>query len=297
MTSSAIERRRALGAFLRAQRARLSPAALGIHGGQRRRTPGLRREEIAQLAALSTTWYTWIEQGRGISVSPAALARLASALRLAAAERTYLFDLAGKRDPIGGSAKEAVEPPAALRAAVQVITSPAYVLDRNWNAVAWNSASARLFLGWLDRSGKSVPQRNLLRFIFLQPAARRLIRSWEDRARRIVAEFRAESASFPEDSSMLALVEELRHESETFARLWKEHAVMGREGGRRDFNHPRHGLVSYEQVAFTLAGRPDFKLVMLTSPSPAMGRKRIHRAALGQPVRALRPRRRSHAPG
>jgi transcriptional regulator with XRE-family HTH domain len=271
MVSSTTERRRALGAFLRAHRVRLSPAALGVQGVQRRRTPGLRREEIAQLAALSTTWYTWIEQGREVSVSPAALARLAGALGLTAAERSYVFDLAGKRDPDGRLATEPVEPPAALKSAVRAIREPAYILDRSWNAVGWNASAAHLFRGWLDRFGEGVPQRNLLRFIFLAPAARRLIRSWEERARRVVAEFRAECGSFPEDPAMTALVAELRGESKAFARLWSEQAVTGREGGRRDFNHPRHGRVSYEQISFSLAGRTEFKLVMLTRPSRTAG--------------------------
>src|SRR5262249_34965037 len=127
------ERRRALGAFLQAHRARLAPASLGLPPAGRRRTPGLRREGVAQIAGLSATWYTWLEQGRDVSASPAALARLARTLQLSAAERSYLFDLAGKRDPAGPAAPAASEAPAALEAAVSAIGAPAYVLDRQWN--------------------------------------------------------------------------------------------------------------------------------------------------------------------
>ena len=113
-TPATLDRRHALGAFLMARRARRGPAALGLPEGGRRRTPGLRREEVAQLAGLSVTWYTWIEQGRDVSVSPAALARLARTLQLSPAERTYLFDLAGKRDPAARAPAPASEVPAAL---------------------------------------------------------------------------------------------------------------------------------------------------------------------------------------
>lgn len=280
ISGPSLERRRALGAFLQAHRARLTPGPLGLPPAGRRRTPGLRREEVAQLAGLSVTWYTWIEQGRDVSASPAALARLARTLQLAAAERGYLFDLAGKRDP-DGPAAVASEVPAALDAVVQAVVAPAYVLDRQWNAVAWNAPASRLFLGWLDSAGAKPGRRNLLRFIFLEPAARRLIRGWEERARRVLAEFRAECGAFPEDRGMQSLAEALRGQSPVFARLWQEHAVLGREGGLRQFNHPKDGSLVYEQIAFALAGRPEFTLVVL------LGR----RAPGGRPSPLKRPGR------
>src|SRR6185312_3226508 len=127
-----------LGEFLRSHRARLTPGELGLEPGMRRRTPGLRREEVAQLAGVSATWYTWIEQGRDVSVSPAALARLARVMRLTAAERAYLFELAGKRDPDAPPEPALGEQPEGLAAIVQTIATPAYVLDRTWTALTWN---------------------------------------------------------------------------------------------------------------------------------------------------------------
>ena len=121
--------------------------------GGRRRTPGLRREEVAQLCGLSVTWYTWLEQGREISLSPTALARLAAALRLDRAQRAYLFELAGKRDPEDGVV-EVDELPAPVRACIKAIRTPAYVLDRTWTACAWNIGAERLFVGWLTPSGE-----------------------------------------------------------------------------------------------------------------------------------------------
>ena len=168
----------------------------------RRRTPGLRREEIAQLAGLSTTWYTWIEQGREVSVSPAALARLAKTLQLSPAERIYLFDLAGKRDPAARPAETPSEAPAALGAAVRSIAGPAYVLDRGWNALRLERACQPPLRRLARPAKEKARDRNLLRFIFLEPAARRLIRGCEERARRVLAEFRAECGAFPEDPGM-----------------------------------------------------------------------------------------------
>jgi len=259
MVSKAEQQRRRLGAFLRASRERLTPSDAGFHGGPaRRRTPGLRREEVAQLAGLSSTWYTWLEQGRGISVSPQGLANIADALHLTAAERAYLFELARKRDP-DISAQE--EPPAGARplaAALRSITAPAYLLDRNWAACGSNAAARRLFSQWLG--GR---ESNLLRYVFLDPTAREFICDWENRARRLVAEFRADTAARTDDEEIAALIEELRKASPQFAEFWKDQRVLARDGGTRDFNHPKDGLSRYEQITFVPTGRTGYKLVML----------------------------------
>jgi transcriptional regulator with XRE-family HTH domain len=251
--------RRALGDFLRSHRARVAPAVRG-----RRRTPGLRREEVAESAGISATWYTWLEQGRDVSVSAAALDRLARALQLSAAERTYLFDVAGKRDPAQPSHETMAAPPD-LTSAVQAIATPAYVLDRMWNAAAWNAPAAHLFMGWLDAANSD---RNLLRYIFSNDAARHLIGNWEDRARRVLAEFRVDYARDMDDSAMQALIDDLRRASRVFAEAWNEHAVLSREGGERVFHHPRDGTLTFRQATFTFTPRPDFKLVILT-PAPS----------------------------
>lgn len=260
MTLASEAQRRALGQFLRAQRARLTPAALGLPAGARRRTPGLRREELAQLCGMSPTWYSWIEQGREVSASPATLARLAATLQLSPAERAYLFELAGKRDPSEPAPAESMDAPPPILEAVAAIACPAYALDGGWNARAWNPAAARLFPGWLDAASR---ERNLLRYIFLVPEARALICDFEERARSVLAEFRAECGRRLEEPALAALVEELRAGSALFARAWDEHAVVGREGGERRFAHPEDGLLRYRQIAFNLANRPEFKLVML----------------------------------
>jgi transcriptional regulator with XRE-family HTH domain len=250
--------RRELGDFVRSLRERLTPQDAGLPAGRRRRTPGLRREEAALLAGLSVTWYTWLEQGREISLSPQALARLAAALRLGRAERVYLFELASKRDPKQPH-RESTSAPAAALAAVDLITTPAYILDRAWTALRWNASARHLFSGWLDGEA----DRNLLRFIFLEPAARSFIHDYETRAKRVVAEFRADVSSYLTDPEISDLVDGLNRQSELFARYWRDHAVLGREGGERTFHHPVDGFLRYEQVTFALVGHPDLKLTIL----------------------------------
>jgi transcriptional regulator with XRE-family HTH domain len=256
--STPLKQRRELADFVRTQREKLSPQAVGLPAGARRRTPGLRREEVAQLSGLSVTWCTWLEQGREISVSAVALARLASALRLGRAERAYLFELAAKRDPELSESQTEVIPLGAL-ACVDLIDAPAYVLDRTWTARRWNARAKDLFVGWLDGTG----DRSLLRYIFLEPAARSLIHDYANRARRVVAEFRADASAHLNDPAIHRLVGDLSEASEAFKRYWHERVVLGREGGERTFNHPVNGFLRYEQVTFTLAGHPDLKLTIL----------------------------------
>jgi transcriptional regulator with XRE-family HTH domain len=258
---------RALGEFIRAHRERLSPLAVGLPPGPRRRTPGLRREEVAQLCGVSPTWYTWIEQGRQVSASADALARIAVALQLSRAERGYLFELAGERDP-AEPAPAAADAPATLIASVQLVNAPAYVLDRQWNALAWNAPAADLFVGWLDGAPGEARERNLLRFTFVEPAARALIVDWETRARRLAAEFRADSIRHLNDAPTRNLIDALMAESDAFARFWASQDVGEREGGAREFDHPRHGRVVYDQITFKPAHREDLKLVVLVRASP-----------------------------
>lgn len=277
-------KRRELGDFLRTHRERLTPTSLGLPAGGRRRTPGLRREEVAQSCGMSATWYTWLEQGRDASASASALSTLARTLQLTPAERAYLFELAGKRDPSlpAPPDDDGMDVAASLGRAVTAVDGPAYILDSLWNARAWNKQAARLFVGWLDGGS----DRNLLRYVFMSPTARKVIPDWQARARRVLAEFRADSSRHLEDAALQALVEDLRGRSAFFAKCWSEHAVVDREGGERTFDHPRQGRLFYEQVAFAVANRPDFKLVMLVKQA---ARKDPSRASPGRrPAKAYR---------
>lgn len=255
--------RKELGEFLQAARSRLTPEAFGFAAGSRRRTQGLRREEVAQLAGISPTWYTWIEQGRPVNVSAETIERLAQSLRLTRSERAYLFELAGRRDP-AGAAPEGDAAPELLADIVGDIAIPAYVLGRTWDVLAWNKPAAALFTGWLGkRAREHEPPRNLLRFVFLDPAARRFIVDWETRASRIVAEFRADCRTRLNEPVLARLIDELKQGSPEFARFWKRHHVMERQGGRRDFNHPKRGLIAYQQVTLHPVDQEYIKLVLL----------------------------------
>ena len=252
------QRRQRLGAFLKAHRIRLVPQEVGLSATGRRRTPGLRREEVAQLAGISATWYVRIEQGREVAASAATLDRIARALRLAAAERAHLFTLADRHDPAAGTAGGGEDRLASLSASVQAMTAPAYILDRRWNMRGWNAQAKHLFGAWLAHASP-----NLLRFVFLDGSARRFIVGWEDRARRLVAECRAELARQHDDPETLALIAELRSGSPDFAIWWDEQNVLDPEGGERRFLHPKDGPLAYEQVNFLPAAAPGFRVVLL----------------------------------
>ena len=248
-----------LGAFVRTMRQRAaSPPS--DHPG-RRRTSGLRREELAAAAGISVTWLTWIEQGRTLSASAMTLARLARALHLSRAERAHLFTLAAQRDPepvVSGR----TDVPDALLACLRGISGPAYLLDALCEARGWNAAAEALLTGWLDRPD-AAGGHNLLRFLFQNPAARMLLADWPERSRRVVAEFRAEAAQLRADAAMRGLVDELSAASPAFRAAWAAQGVVEREGGARLFRHPVRGTVLLEQVVFAASGWPGLKLVML----------------------------------
>jgi transcriptional regulator with XRE-family HTH domain len=260
--SSLSARTQSLGDFLRAHRERLSPEDSGIPSGSRRRTPGLRREEVAQLCGVSSTWYTWIEQGRPVSASPEAMAQIAVALRLSRAERAYLFELSNLHDPDAGTSSQ-TEIPTSLSSLLRTLKMPAYVLDRQWNAVAWNRAAEQLFVDWLTKNG----DRNLLRYIFLSPTSRRLVVDWEMRVRRVVAEFRADSGRYLHDQPTRALIADLSTHSNHFRKFWNSQDVYEREGGPRQFQHPQKGLLRFDQITMKLSANEDLKLVVLTPDS------------------------------
>lgn len=249
-----------LGEFIRAHRDRVTPEQVGLPGGFRRRAKGLRREELAALADISPTWLTWIEQGRAPSVSAAVLARIADALVLTRAERDYLFRLAAQHDPSAAQPRAPDDAADLLAAALRAVRGPAYVLDHAWDAVAWNAPAARLFIGWLDRGATD---RNLLRFMFTSPMARRLVHDWPERAARLVAEFRADSGASLELPMTRRAVQLLRLQSPEFDALWRKQGVLEREGGERRFNHPTLGRVVHRQLTLRVAAAAQLKLVML----------------------------------
>ena len=251
-----------LGEFIRRHREKITPQQAGLSVQGRRRTRGLRREELALLCNISTTWITWIEQGRSVQPSTAVLDRLSHVLQLSEAERAYLFNLAGRAD-LHADKPHTQSPHAVLRI-VQALDTPAYVLDRYWNAIAWNQAASAHFIGWLDQpAAADRAPHNLLHFLLLNPEARHFVADWESRTRRIIAEFRADVGKHLDDPQMARQIQYLQKNSSSFAQFWSAQDVVEREGGRRVFQHPRHGQVVYEQSTLLPATSTDLKLVIL----------------------------------
>jgi transcriptional regulator with XRE-family HTH domain len=255
-------RRQELAEFLQAMRQRGSPEEFGFPSGSRRRTQGLRREEVAQLAGISATWYTWIEQAREINVSSEALDRLATALKLSKTERSYLFDMADRRD-LQAHQSEVDTAPETLVSILSQIQVPAYIMGRTWDILAWNQAATQLFTGLLDIAWPEGQHPNLLRFVFSNPAAKQFVVNWEMRSRRLVAEFRADCRSRLEEPEVKQLVDELSNSSPEFERFWKQHDVLERQGGQREFQHPVSGLIQFQQVTLRLVEQEQLKLVLL----------------------------------
>ena len=249
-----------LGEFIRTRRERLTPKQVGLMAGSRRRAKGLRREELAGLSGISPTWLTWIEQGRTESVSAGTIARLAAALMLSRPERSYLFELAGMRDPERADLSRESQSTELLTLAVKKIHAPAYVLDHLWTAVAWNRRAAALFNEWL---GTPSTERNLLRYMFLNPQARTFVVDWRARAQRLVAEFRGDCGAILDTEEVARLVEALRRESPAFKSLWSAQNVLEREGGERSFHDPVEGRIVLRQVTLSVAHSPAMKLILL----------------------------------
>ncbi|HEY0779826.1 MAG TPA: helix-turn-helix transcriptional regulator [Gemmatirosa sp.] len=247
-----------LGTYLRDRRTRLDPAALGFPGG-RRRTPGLRREEVAQRASISPTWYTWLEQGRGGAPSADVLDRIAAGLMLTDPEREHLFMLGLGRPPeVRYTPVDGVTP--RLQRVLDALTvSPAIVKTATWDVVAWNRAAAVLLT---DYAALPREQRNILRLMFADPGVRVRQADWPDVARFVVSAFRADAARAGASAEITTLVEELSRTSPEFAVLWRDHDVVAHGDGLKRLHHAELGLLELEFSAFAVDGRPELGLVV-----------------------------------
>jgi transcriptional regulator with XRE-family HTH domain len=254
------ERRRGeLAHFLRARRAALLPEDVGLPSGGRRRTPGLRREEVATLAGVGTTWYTWLEQGRDVRASLDVLEALARALRLTPAERGHLILLG--RGEQGPSCRPPAEKASATltRLVAHLGPNPAYILGRRWDYLAWNDAARAVFC-W--DPGPDPSSRNHIWQTFMDPLRRELMPDWERGARRLVAKFRADSARHIDDPAFERLIESLRAASPEFQRWWERHEVATLGEGRKELQHPVVGRLVFEHAAFRHELSPDQRLVL-----------------------------------
>jgi len=247
-----------LGQYLRDRRYRLDPAACGFAVG-RRRTPGLRREEVAQRAHISPTWYTWLEQGRGGAPSAEVLNRIAGALMLTEVEREHVFLLGlGRLPDVRYQAAQGVSPRLQrLLDALEV--SPAMVKTATWDIVAWNRAAEVVLT---DYTRLPTGQRNILRQVFLNPDVRTAQHDWPGVARFVVGAFRADAARAGALSEVSQLVQELCARSPEFLELWRENDVGLQGDGVKHLRHPVLGSIALEYSGLSVDGRPDLSLVV-----------------------------------
>jgi transcriptional regulator with XRE-family HTH domain len=259
-TNGSGERRRAeLADFLKKRRAALRPEDVGLTNGGRRRTPGLRREEVASLAGVGATWYTWLEQGRDVRASLEVFEALARALKLTPAERIHLILLGrGEEAPPCEQPAEKVTP-TVKRLIENLGANPAYLLGRRWDYLAWNRAAAVIFgdFGRLPRAA-----RNHAWQTFTDPARRELIDDWEQSSRLLVAKFRADSAHHLGDPSFEQLIDALRNASPEFCKAWKRHEVARSGPGRKTLNHPVAGKLVFENAVFHPQESPEQRLIL-----------------------------------
>ncbi|WP_433745784.1 helix-turn-helix transcriptional regulator [Paenibacillus amylolyticus] len=259
------ERRLALGNFLRDLRASLSPLDVGLLPGNRRRTRGLRREEVAGIANIGLSWYTRLEQGRDIRPSVGVLESLASALKLTPNERRHLFLLAGESLPPQSTIIEESISSSIQDMLNELNPNPAYVIGKKWDFLAWNKAADAVF----TINTVSPPHDyNLMWRQFTDPVWKEGSENWESVSQRMIAEFRTSRARYLNDDSFDKLIEDLKRTSADFTRMWQYHEVPSSLDGYKRLLHPTFGVVEFEHITLQFPNEPDQR-IMIYMPHPA----------------------------
>ena len=247
-----------LGDFLRSRRQKLSPEDVGLANGRRRRTAGLRREEVAELAGIGVDWYIRLEQGRSVNPSVTTIDALAVALRLSKDEHAHLKALTRSAD------RRAFKPeivPASLRLTIDTMKQPAYITGRRWDLLAWNTAANDIF--GFDKLAED--ERNVLLNVLTRKEARKLFGSdWTHIAKTMVAQFRATHDLWADDSAFRELQQRLKQGCPEFAAWWKVHDIRGTAGGVKRLNHPKTGWLRFEHASFQSSDDPALRLVIYT---------------------------------
>lgn len=261
-----VDHRLELARFVRSLRSRSMPADMGLPTSPRRRTPGLRREEVAYLAGVGVTWYTWFEQGRDINVSLDFLERICRAFQLSSAERSHLFMLAHHR-PAPAINLPPQDIPGTVTALLATLPHPAYIKNNRWDVMAWNTLAAEIFS---DFSCSDPGHLNLVRLVFTSPNMRQLMLDWEGDARRTVAKFRLDCARAKEDLVFDAMVTDLQSQSVEFRRMWDRQEVLPIGEGLKMIRHPVYGPQTYRHAALTIEGSPNLTMIVYM-PTEAVG--------------------------
>lgn len=245
--------------FLKSCRARLQPSDLGLPDPQRRRTPGLRREDVAALSGLSVTWYTWLEQGRNVHVSDTVLERLSTTFRLSADERNYLYSLVQHRPPpLGTEGAQQVASPAVLQM-LHTLPIPALVKTARWDVIGWNRLVSLVFR---DYDALLPDDRNLLRILFTDPSYAFDSSEFREMARRVLAKFRIDYSQAGSDPAFDELIAELEQRSPTFRAVWRSPEVTGSSEGVNLIRHPVHGELRFEHSSYVPEGQPLHRVVV-----------------------------------
>jgi transcriptional regulator with XRE-family HTH domain len=266
---SSESRRRELALFLRSRRERIRPEQVGLPPSRRRRTPGLRREEVAQLAGVGVTWYTWLEQGRKINASPQVLDAIARTLQFDTHEVDHLFTLAGV--PTASAPDDC----GALPPSVQLLLDrlepyPAFALNSRWDLLAYNRVQESFF----GNLGEIPPaDRNCLWLAFTDPRWRKVMIDWEDSVRRVVAEYRAAMAEHIDDPGWQSFIDRLHRASSEFTEIWNRHDILGNQSFTKRLLHPSAGMLRLEYTNLWL-DRPGARIVVFT-PADEQSRQRL----------------------
>lgn len=251
-----------LANFLKLKRSKIVPSQVGLPEGFRRRTPGLRREEVAYLADIGLTWYTWLEQGRAIKVSVEILNKLSDVFLLSQEERKYLFALAHQSIP-----NELLTVQINIDESVQnfidsLILSPTYIIDQKWNILAWNNAACLLFG---DFGQKRVEERNAVWLMFMDDFYKNLFTNWEKHAEDLVARFRGTYSRYADDKQLLEFIKKMCKESEKFNFWWSQHEIQSIDTVNKNFLHPVAGSLEFECVVFDVTSNANLKIFVHTA--------------------------------
>ncbi|TKI54196.1 helix-turn-helix domain-containing protein [Brevibacillus antibioticus] len=282
-------RLQALSTFLKAQRAKILPQSIGLAPGTRRRTPGLRREEVAQLAGVSSTWYTWLEQGRDIKVSPSVLDAVARALQLTVDERKYLYALALDTGTGVGQDVQKDEPPqinpALKRILKELRSCPAIISDRRSHIVGWNEAAVHVFLDF-----EQIPyeERNLIRLVFTRKELRRLAVNWEHFVSGFLAIFRANYGQYVEDEWYEQFLSEMRQVHPDFHDLWEQSRVSSAPEVLLEFRHAKVGKMLFDLTSLQVSGNADLRCSIYT-PDPNSATETKLRQLIDRPGSSVQP--------
>ena len=269
MNMTSATQRAQLSEFLKSCRGRLSPQVVGLPPGGRRRTPGLRREDVAALAGLSATWYTWLEQGREVRASDRVLESLSRTLRLSPEERDYLFSLAQNRPaPLQGARVEPL--PDSVRRTLDALNVPAEVITARWDVIYWNDMVRRCFR---DYGALQPDRRNLIRILMTSPEYQADPEEFASMARRITAKLRVDYSQAAGDPSFDALIEEMSEASPMFRELWRSPEIRTRSEGVHLLRHPQLGGITFEHTSYVVEGVPSLRVVIFAPHDAESARK------------------------